>query len=106
VGALEIVDIGLAFPHQDDLGYPVSLAQLPAGDYYAQAIVNVYEPIKRTDGKTIWVHFNDGSQEVMQIAEGNVYSEAQKIHVGSGGTVSFGSTRSFRHRPSRRTPSG
>ena len=69
------------------LGYPIPLAQLPAGDYYAQAIVNVYEPIKRADGKTIWVHFNDGSQEVMQIAEGNVYSEVQKIHVGAGGTV-------------------
>jgi len=69
------------------LGYPIPLAQLPAGDYYAQAIVNVYEPIKRADGKTIWVHFNDGSQEVMQIAEGNVYGEVQKIHVGNGGTV-------------------
>ena len=69
------------------LGYPVPLAAIPAGDYYAQAIVNVYEPIKRADGKTIWVHFNDGTQEVMQIAAGNVYSEVQKIHVGDGGTV-------------------
>jgi hypothetical protein len=69
------------------LGYPLPLAAIPAGDYYAQAIVNVYEPIKRADGKTIWVHFNDGTQEVMQIAAGNVYSEVQKIHVGDGGTV-------------------
>jgi len=69
------------------LGYPIPLASIPNGDYYAQAIVNVYEPIKRADGKTIWVHFNDGTQEVMQIAAGNVYSAVQKIHVGSGGTV-------------------
>jgi hypothetical protein len=69
------------------LGYPLPLAAIPAGDYYAQAFVNVYEPIKRADGKTIWVHFNDGTQEVMQIAAGNVYSEVQKIHVGDGGTV-------------------
>src|SRR5689334_13639235 len=69
------------------LGYPMPLAQLPAGEYYAQAIVNVYEPIKRADGKTLWVHFNDGTQEVMQIAAGNVYSDVQKIHVGRGGTV-------------------
>jgi hypothetical protein len=69
------------------LGYPMPLAQLPAGEYYAQAIVNVYEPIKRADGKTIWVHFNDGTQEVMQIAAGNVYSDVQKIQVGRGGTV-------------------
>ena len=70
---------------KSSLGYPIPLAQLPAGDYYAQAIVNVYEPVKRADGKTIWVHFNDGTQEVMQIAAGNVYSEVQKIHVGAGG---------------------
>ena len=69
------------------LGYPMPLAQLPAGEYYAQAIVNVYEPITRADGKTIWVHFNDGTQEVMQIAAGNVYSDVQKIQVGRGGTV-------------------
>ncbi|HTK54313.1 MAG TPA: hypothetical protein VL308_20615 [Gemmatimonadaceae bacterium] len=69
------------------LGYPMPLAQLPVGEYYAQAIVNVYEPIKRADGKTIWVHFNDGTQEVMQIAAGNIYSDVQKIQVGSGGTV-------------------
>ena len=68
------------------LGYPVPLASLPPGDYYAQAIVNVYEQVKRADGKTIWVHINDGTQEVMQIAGGNVYSDVQKIQVGSTGT--------------------
>src|SRR5262249_29844909 len=25
------------------LGFPTSLAELPAGDYYAQAVINVYE---------------------------------------------------------------
>src|SRR5215207_595267 len=68
------------------LGYPVPLASLPPGEYYAQAIVNVYEQVKRADGKTIWVHINDGTQEVMQIAGGNVYSDVQKIQVGSTGT--------------------
>ena len=75
------------------LGYPVPLASIPAGDYYAQAIVNVYEAVKRADGKTIWVHFNDGTQEVMQIAAGNVYSDVQKIHVGSGGAVKLRITK-------------
>jgi hypothetical protein len=75
------------------LGYPVPLASIPAGDYYGQAIVNVYEPVKRADGKTIWVHFNDGTQEVMQIAAGNVYSDVQKVHVGAGGTVKLRITK-------------
>ena len=69
------------------LGYPVPLASLPPGEYYAQAIVNVYEQVKRGDGKTIWVHMNDGTQEVMQVAAGNVYTDVQKITVGKGGTV-------------------
>jgi hypothetical protein len=75
------------------VGYPVPLASLPPGDYYAQAIVNVYEQVKRGDGRTIWVHMNDGTQEVMQIAAGNVYSEPQRIRVGNGGTVSLRITR-------------
>jgi hypothetical protein len=69
------------------LGYPMPLASLPPGDYYAQAVVNVYEPVKRADGKTLWLHINDGTQEVFQIAAGNLYSDVQRIRVGRGGTV-------------------
>lgn len=69
------------------LGYPFPLASLPPGDYYAQAIVNVYERVTRADGKRPWLHVNDGTQEVMQIAPGNIYSDVQKIHVGNGETV-------------------
>src|ERR1700720_2217749 len=40
-----------------DLGTPVeSLAQLPPGDYYVQAFVNVYSEFKRADGHTVWMH--------------------------------------------------
>lgn len=69
------------------LGYPFPLTALPPGDYYAQAIVNVYQRVTRADGKRPWLHVNDGTQEVMQIAPGNIYSEVQKIRVGNGGTV-------------------
>jgi len=69
------------------LGYPMPLASLPPGEYYAQAVVNVYEQVKRSDGKTIWVHINDGTQEVFQIAAGNLYSDVQRVRVGEGGTV-------------------
>ncbi|MBC7895615.1 MAG: hypothetical protein H7066_09380 [Cytophagaceae bacterium] len=71
------------------LGYPVALGSLPPGEYYAQAIVNVYEQVTRSDGKRLWLHMNDGTQEVMQIAPGNVYSAVQRIRVGEGGTVSL-----------------
>ena len=64
------------------LGYPVPLASLPPGDYYAQAIVNVYEHVKRADGKTLWLHMTDGTQEVMQIAEG-----AEQALAGAAGRL-------------------
>ena len=37
------------------LGYPIkSLRDLPAGDYWAQAFVNVYTKFARADGHTVW----------------------------------------------------
>ncbi len=69
------------------LGAPVSLAQVPAGDYYAQAVIDVYEQVHRADGKTIWVHMNDGSVEFVSIAAGNLYSDVVPVHVGTGGVV-------------------
>ncbi len=71
------------------LGYPFPLASLPPGDYFAQAIVDVYQRVTRADGKRPWLHVNDGTQQVMQIAPGNLYSGVQRVHVGSGGTVTL-----------------
>src|SRR5688572_101899 len=76
------------------LGYPVPLASLPPGEYYAQAIVDVYEQVRRAaDGKTLWLPVNDGTQQVLQMAVGNIYSEPQKISVGKGGTVKLRITK-------------
>lgn len=69
------------------LGWPGPLADVPPGDYYAQAVINVYEQAHRSDGKTIWVHLNDGTIEVFSVAPGNVYSDPQLVHVGTDGTV-------------------
>ncbi len=68
------------------LGYPKPLAELPAGDYFAQAIVNVYTEFHRSDGHDIWVHMGDGQVETFQIAPGNLYSSPLKVHLGDGGT--------------------
>jgi hypothetical protein len=69
------------------LGYPRPLSELPPGDYFAQAVVNVYEEVRRADGHRIWVHLNDGRQEPFQIAGGNLYSDVQPVRVGAGGTI-------------------
>jgi hypothetical protein len=68
------------------LAFPKSLAEFPAGDYYVQAIINVYTQVHRSDGHTIWVHMNDGREEFFNSAIGNLYSGVQKIHLGAGGT--------------------
>ncbi len=69
------------------LGFPMKLAELPAGEYYVQAIVNVYQQMKRSDGHTIWVRMNDGRQEFFNNAAGNVYSDVQKVKIGEPGTT-------------------
>jgi hypothetical protein len=71
------------------LGFPKSLAELPAGDYFAQAIINVYTQVHRSDGHAIWVHINDGTQEFFNNASGNLYSKVQQVHLGSGGSFSL-----------------
>ncbi|HTL05218.1 MAG TPA: alpha/beta hydrolase-fold protein [Gemmatimonadales bacterium] len=69
------------------LGFPWPLAQLPPGDYFLQAVVNVYELARRADGHRIWVHLNDGSQEPFQVAAGNLYSEVVPFRLGPGVTA-------------------
>lgn len=69
------------------LGYPGPLAELAPGDYFVQAVINVYEEARRADGHRIWVHFNDGRQETFQIGAGNLYSDVLPVRVGAGGPI-------------------
>jgi hypothetical protein len=91
--ALFAIDIDQLKPGQTaiidntSLGFPGALADVAPGDYYAQAVINVYELAHRSDGKNIWVHLNDGTIDIFSVAPGNVYSEPQLVHVGSDGTV-------------------
>lgn len=74
------------------IGYPMKLSDLPPGDYYAQAVIDVYTQVHRADGHTIWVHMNDGRQETFNIAAGNLYSDAVKVHLGAGGNFDLSIT--------------
>ncbi|MGH7719035.1 MAG: hypothetical protein ACREON_09365 [Gemmatimonadaceae bacterium] len=77
------------------LGYPARLSALPPGDYYVQAVVNVYEQLRRADGHTIWVPWNDGTTEFFNTAAGNLYSDVQRVTFGQGGTVRVAVTRTM-----------
>ena len=67
--------------------YPIALEQVPPGDYFAQAVINVYHQVRRADGKTIWVHMNDGTIEIFSNAAGNLYSDVVPVKIGAGGTT-------------------
>src|ERR1051325_793034 len=103
--ALFAVDLEALEPGQaaivDDksLGHPRSLAELPPGDYFAQAIVNVYEQVHRSDGKTIWVHMNDGRIEFFSIAPGNLYSDPVLVHVAPDSVVRITITHAIDPQP-------
>lgn len=66
---------------QNTFGHPVdSLSQLPAGDYYVQAMLNVYAECRRSDGRTLWVHW-DMRGRFFNVSPGNLYSDVQKVRL-------------------------
>jgi hypothetical protein len=63
----------LGFPF-DDLGH------MPAGDYYVQALLNVYTQYHRADGHTIWVHADQWEGQHWATSPGNLVSDVVKVH--------------------------
>ena len=64
------------------LGYPTrSLKDLPAGDYYVQALVNIYTKFHRSDGHTIWAHMDQWEGQQFNSSPGNLYSEVRRVHL-------------------------
>jgi len=62
-------------------GYPRrSLADLDAGDYYVQAVFNVYELFHLASGKSVWLPPDKGEGQHWNMKPGNPYNKAQKIH--------------------------
>ncbi|MBI4503538.1 MAG: hypothetical protein HY700_20550 [Gemmatimonadetes bacterium] len=67
---------------QTDLGYPVnSLRDIPAGDYFVQAFVNIYSEFKRADGHLVWMHDDQWEGQHWPASPGNLYSRPQKLRV-------------------------
>jgi hypothetical protein len=78
------------------LGYPVSsLRGIPAGDYYAQAVVNVYTEFHRSDGHTIWAHNDQWEGQHMTRSPGNLVSEVTRVHLdpAAGYAIALQATR-------------
>ncbi len=68
----------------DDLeviGYPIKIEELPAGDYYVQAFLNVYTTFNRADGHTVLMHDDTGDGQWFWESIGNAYSVAKKTYI-------------------------
>ncbi|MDT7811239.1 MAG: hypothetical protein QOJ42_1155, partial [Acidobacteriaceae bacterium] len=58
-----------------DLGSPLAhLSDIPAGEYYVQAMVNVYSEFHRADGHTVRMHDDQWEGQRWQRSPGNLYS--------------------------------
>jgi len=63
-------------------GYPVAkLSDLPPGDYFAQAVLNIYTEFHRADGHVIWAHMDQWEGQHFNWSPGNLLSETQAIHI-------------------------
>ena len=63
-------------------GYPVArLGDLPAGDYYAQALLVRYTEFQRADGHVIWAHRDEWEGQHFNWAPGTLLSEAQPVRL-------------------------
>jgi hypothetical protein len=64
------------------LGYPTrSLADLPAGDYFVQALVHRYETFTRGDGRTVKLPPDRGEGQQWTIAPGNLRSAPKRVRI-------------------------
>jgi len=75
---------------ETDLGSPVdSLKDIPPGEYFVQAMVNVYSEFKRADGKVVWMHDDQWEGQRWTVSPGNLYSQPQKVTIDPkvGGTI-------------------
>ena len=80
------------------LGFPfTSLKDVPVGDYYVQALVNVYTEVHRADGHTLWVHWDQWEGQQFNTSPGNLYSTVVKVHLDPAApiTVSLSLTKTI-----------
>jgi hypothetical protein len=81
----KVVSIGAG-----DLGTPLdSIAEIPAGEYFVQAMVVVYSEFRRADGHVVWMHDDQWEGQRWNRSPANLYSSVAKVHVdpSAGGVI-------------------
>jgi hypothetical protein len=69
-------------------GYPYdSLAQLPEGEYFVQALLHKYDTFNLANGKTVKLPMDQGEGQQWERSPGNIYSEPRTLNVVAGETT-------------------
>ena len=69
-------------------GWPLeSISQIPPGEYWVQAVLNVYTTFQRADGHTIKAHMDQWEGQRWNRSPGNLYSEPQKVRLDPSSSV-------------------
>jgi hypothetical protein len=79
-----------AFVDAAVFGYPLrSIAEIPAGDYWVQAVLHRYETFHRSDGHTVKLPMDHGEGQQWNRAPGSFYNAPVKVHIdpAAGGSV-------------------
>lgn len=70
------------FIDESVFGFPVrSIKDIPAGDYYVQALINRYETFHLKNGKTVKLPPDQGEGQHWNIKPGNFYSKPTKVNI-------------------------
>src|SRR3954451_6047046 len=63
-------------------GYPLaSIADIPPGEYWVQAVLNRYTTFHRGDGHTVKLHMDQGEGQQWNSSPGNLYNRPIKVRV-------------------------
>ena len=64
------------------LGYPInSLSNIPAGEYWVQGLLHIYETFHRADGHVVKLPMDRGEGQHWNRAPGNFFSTPQKVYI-------------------------
>lgn len=75
---------------QSAFGYPRrSLADVPAGEYWVQALLHRYETFRRADGHVVKLPMDRGEGQQWNRAPGNLYSTPKKMRLDAGSKITI-----------------
>ncbi len=74
----------------ESFGYPLeNLSDIPAGDYYVQALLHKYETFNLSTGHTVKLPMDDGEGQHWNTSPGNLLSKPMKIFIGPGENINI-----------------